>query len=148
MRTLIRTQEDLVDLRIAARRHMSALGFGLAAQTKLVAALSAIARNALQHGGGGVADLETLEVGEDVGLRVVVTDRGPGIADIRAAMRDGVTSTRAGSGFGMSGAARLLDAFQVETPDEGGTRVTLTLWRRPEDPPNVGAVEAEEDDPS
>lgn len=134
MRTLIRTQEHLVDLRIALRRHLCSLGFGLAGQTKMVAAVSAIARNALQHGGGGVAHLETLKAGGDVGVRVIVHDRGPGIANVRHAMRDGFTTgAETGSGFGMRGAARLLDAFQVETPEEGGTRVTMTLWRRADD---------------
>lgn len=125
----LRTPENLVDLRIDVRRRLAELEFGLAAQTKMVAAVNAIGRNALQHGGGGHAGIETLEVGDEVGLRVTITDHGPGIADVRAAMRDGF-STDGGSGFGMRGAARLLDAFQVETPAEGGTRVVMTLWRQ------------------
>jgi len=107
---------------------MSELGFGLAVQTKMVAASSAIAQNAIVHAGGGEADFEVLSIRGSLGLRLVIVDRGPGIADIRAAMRDGFT-TGGGGGFGMGGAARLLDAFQVECPSEGGTRVTLTMWR-------------------
>lgn len=137
MRTLIRTTEDVLELRVQVRAQLEGVGFGLAAQTKMVAAVSAIAQNALQHGGGGEASLETLNAGDSVGLRVVISDRGPAIANVREAMRDGFT-TGSGSGFGMSGAARLMDAFQVETPPEGGTRVTMTMWRPEADAPVSG----------
>jgi len=118
-----------VQLRIRVREQLRALGFDLATQTKMLAAVSAIAQNALQHAGGGDAGLEVLQPGGSVGLQVVVADHGPGIADLQEAMRDGF-STSASGGGGLRGAARLLDAFQVETPPDGGTRVILTMWRR------------------
>lgn len=129
MRVTIRTPEDLVALRVALRDRLRARGFGLAAQTKLVAAVGAIARNAVEHAGGGEVEVEDLRAGSDRGVVVAVRDSGPGIADIKSAMQDGF-STGTGSGFGMSGAARLVDAFQVESDEGRGTWVTLTMWRR------------------
>jgi serine/threonine-protein kinase RsbT len=62
------------------------------------------------------------------GLRLTFEDKGPGIADVELAMRDGYT-TGGGLGLGLSGARRLSSEFQIHTKPGEGTRVTIVRWR-------------------
>jgi serine/threonine-protein kinase RsbT len=103
-------------------------GFSLVDQTKLVTAVSEIARNTIDYGGGGEAHLEMLEAGVRRGVRVTFTDRGPGIANVEQALRDGYT-TGGGLGLGLSGARRLCNEFEIESRPGNGTKVTIARWR-------------------
>lgn len=123
----LRAPEDIVPLRRAVRRWAVELGFGLVDQTKIVTAASELGRNAILHGGGGRALLEALQKGGLRGLRLTVTDQGPGIADVELAMRDGYT-TVGGLGLGLGGARRLVSEFEIESTPGQGTRVTITRW--------------------
>ena len=62
------------------------------------------------------------------GLRLTFEDRGPGIADIEQAMKDGY-STAADSGLGLSGAKRLSNEFSITSAPGQGTRVSITRWK-------------------
>jgi len=124
----IRTSSDVVTVRQAARTAAAALGFSLVDQTKVVTAASELARNALEHGGGGTARLEVLEDGTRRGLRLVFEDKGPGIADLKLALTDGYT-TGSGMGLGLSGSKRLVNEFDIWTRVGEGTRVTVTKWK-------------------
>lgn len=124
----LRASEDIVPLRHAVRRWAVELGFSLVDQTKMVTAASELGRNAVLHGGGGRALLEALHEGGRRGLRLTVTDQGPGIPDIERAMRDGYT-TGSGLGLGLGGAKRLVNEFEIESTPGKGTRVTITRWR-------------------
>ena len=54
------------------------LGFSLVDQTKMVTAASELARNALEHGGGGTVRLESLNNAARRGLRLTFSDQGAG----------------------------------------------------------------------
>jgi len=58
----------------------------------------------------------------------VFEDRGPGIADIEAALKDGY-STGAGLGLGLSGARRLMNDFEIASAPGKGTKVSVTRWK-------------------
>jgi serine/threonine-protein kinase RsbT len=124
----IRSSEDVVMVRQAVRARVVTLGFGLVDQTKLVTAASELARNTLQHGGGGAVHLEVLEEGPRRGLRLTFVDEGPGIRDIDQALKDGFT-TGGGLGLGLGGAKRLSNEFAIESAPGRGTRVTITRWK-------------------
>lgn len=124
----IRATEDVVRVRQAVRRCAVALGFNLVDQTKIVTASSELARNTLDHGGGGVARLEVLMNGSRSGLRITFEDQGPGIPDIQQALQDGYT-TGAGMGLGLGGAKRLSHDFHIESEAGRGTRVTILRWK-------------------
>jgi len=104
------------------------LGFSLVDQTKLVTAASELARNLVQHAGGGVVKVETIAEGPRRGLRLVFEDKGPGIPDLELAMRDGY-STDGGLGLGLSGARRLSNEFAIDSTPGQGTRVTIARWK-------------------
>jgi serine/threonine-protein kinase RsbT len=102
--------------------------FTLVDQTKIVTAASELARNTLQHGGGGSMTIEIAENGAYQGLRLTFEDKGPGIADVNQAMKDGFT-TGGGMGLGLSGSKRLMSQFEIESNLGEGTRVTVTRWK-------------------
>ena len=122
-----RTDADVVLARQAVRRWAIDLRFSLVDQTKLVTAASELARNAVQYGGGGTLRVDALDDGRRRGLRLVVEDQGPGIADVERAMTDGYT-TGNGLGLGLSGSKRLANEFAITSAPGVGTRVTLVRW--------------------
>ena len=125
---LIRASEDVVAVRQAVRQRAIELGFNLVDQTKIVTAASELARNTLQHGGGGIVIIDSVEEIGKRGLRLIFEDQGPGIADIQAALKDGFT-TGTGLGLGLGGARRLSNEFQIASKPGEGTRIMITRWR-------------------
>ena len=124
----IRTSADIVLVRHAVRQRAVEVGFSLVDQTKLVTAASELARNTLQHGGGGTLRLEPVLNGTRRGVRLTFDDQGPGIGDIEQAMRDGFT-TAGGLGLGLSGARRLSNEFTIESTPGQGTCVVIARWK-------------------
>ena len=126
----IRSGDDVVRVRQQVRTAAAASGLSLVDQTKLVTAASELARNALVHGGGGLARLEMMSSGNGrSGVRVTFSDGGPGIPDLDLAMTDGWT-TGGGLGLGLSGARRLVDDFEVTSEPGVGTSVVVSKWSR------------------
>jgi serine/threonine-protein kinase RsbT len=124
----IRSSEDVVLVRQTVRRMAVGLGFGLVDQTKIVTASSELARNTLDHGGGGAAQLEIVENDTKKGVRLIFEDQGPGIADIALALTDGYTSG-GGMGLGLSGSKRLSHEFDIVSAPGQGTRVSIVRWK-------------------
>jgi serine/threonine-protein kinase RsbT len=122
------TSEHIVVVRQAVRKRAIEIGFSLVDQTKIVTASSELARNTIQHGGGGCVHVEVVSDGVRRGLRLAFEDQGPGIADIQLAMKDGYT-TAGGLGLGLSGAKRLSNEFAISSTPGGGTRVVITRWK-------------------
>ena len=126
----IRTGDDVVRVRQQVRVVAAQNGLSLVDQTKLVTAASELARNALVHGGGGLARVEVVTSGTGKpGVRIDFTDDGPGIADVDLALTDGWT-TGDGLGLGLSGARRLVDEFELTSKPGSGTSVVVTKWSR------------------
>ncbi|MFI7385817.1 ATP-binding protein [Streptomyces sp. NPDC049813] len=123
----VRSEDDLLTVRHAVRAATVECGFGLVDQTRVVTAASELARNAYIHGGGGTLTVELLRRRGGDGIRLVITDEGPGIPDMGAAMTDGWTSGN-GLGHGLGGARRLMDEFHVDTRPGAGTTVTVARW--------------------
>lgn len=104
------------------------LGFSLLDQTKVVTAASEIGRNAITYAGGGEAHIQAVADGAKRGLRVCVTDHGPGIANIEDALRPGFSSGT-GLGLGLSGTRRLVHHFDIRSEVGKGTVVSFVRWR-------------------
>jgi serine/threonine-protein kinase RsbT len=124
----IGTSEDIVRMRRLVREHAIAQGFSLVDQTKIITAASELARNILNYAGSGEMAIEPVANGSKKGLKLVFTDKGPGIADIELAMKDGYT-TGGGMGLGLGGSKRLASEFEIDSKVGAGTRVSLTRWR-------------------
>ena len=124
----VRSSDDVVRVRQEVRKRAVEIGLSLVDQTKIITAASELARNALDHGGGGTAQLEVVEEPTRRGLRLTFEDEGPGIADIELALRDGYT-TGNGLGLGLSGSRRLCNEFSIKSTPGQGTRVTIARWK-------------------
>ncbi|MFF0149812.1 ATP-binding protein [Micromonospora sp. NPDC005203] len=125
----VQSDEDVVRVRQLVRAVAVAVKLSLVDQTKVVTAASELARNTLVYGGGGSAEVTTVENGRRKGVRIVFADSGPGIPDLDLALTDGYT-TGGGMGLGLSGSRRLVDEFEIETSPDSGTRITVTKWSR------------------
>ena len=123
----IQSDADVVRVRQLTRELAIELGFRLVDQTKVVTAASELARNTLIHGGGGAGRMEAVHDGTRRGLRLTFTDKGPGIADIAQALRDGYT-TGSGLGLGLGGAKRLSNEFSIASTPGQGTEITIARW--------------------
>ena len=120
--------DQIVLVRQTVRERAIELGFSLVDQTKIVTAASELARNTIQHGGGGAVLIEAVNDGARRGLRLTFRDTGPGIADVALAMKDGYT-TAGGLGLGLSGAKRLSNEFAIDSAPGQGTCVVITRWK-------------------
>jgi len=129
-RTIVLEQaHDIAVARNEVRQLAAVLGFSLIDQTRLATVASELARNVVKYAGRGrlIAQPTSSPDGRQA-LRLIFEDRGPGIPDIEAAMRDGFSTGR-GLGKGLPGSKRLVDEFKIESEVGRGTRVTVTRWR-------------------
>lgn len=123
----IQIEQDVVLARQTARKLATECGMRLIDLTKMVTAVSELARNTMVYGGGGDMDWQILDEDHKVGLRLTFRDEGPGIPDLKLAMTDGWTSG-SGMGLGLTGAKRLVEEFELDTEPGKGTRITITRW--------------------
>ena len=124
----VRTSGDVVLARQIVRTWAIEIGLGIVDQTKIVTAVSELARNTVDYGGGGTLTLELVNDGLRKGLKLTLEDKGPGIADVTLALTDGYT-TGNGMGLGLSGSRRLVNDFDIWSKPGEGTRVTVTRWK-------------------
>jgi signal transduction histidine kinase len=122
----LRYEHDIVLARQRARELAAAFGCDGQDQIRLATAVSEIARNAFQYGGGGTV---RFQIGYrrpgDAGVLIArVSDKGPGIANVQGVL-DGKHVSRTGMGVGITGARRLVDWFNLESSKESGTTVEL-----------------------
>ncbi len=116
---------DIIAARQCCREVARQLGFGSADQTRLATAVSEIARNAIQHAGGGVCVVTSQSNQRQKTICVTVEDHGPGIEDIDKALEPGF-STAGGLGTGLPGAKRLVHNLTVRSKP-GHTVVTMVM---------------------
>jgi serine/threonine-protein kinase RsbT len=121
-RVELRQERDVAAARLAVSRVMDAMGARALRKTRFVTAVSEIARNALDHGGGGVIEVWRLDRPARIMIRC--RDEGPGIADIDQAMTDGFSTARS-MGKGLGGARRLVEAFRIDSRPGVGTTVEM-----------------------
>jgi serine/threonine-protein kinase RsbT len=122
------SEHDVVRARQAIRKTAQQVGFSIVDQTKLITAVSELARNAVVFGGGGSMEWESVMENGRRGLRVTIVDHGPGIEDVNLAMKDGWTSG-SGLGMGLPGSKRLVNEFKISSKRGAGTTVTIARWK-------------------
>src|SRR6187455_933552 len=88
-------EEDVVAARQRARQLAGAFGIDAQGQTRLATAVSEISRNAFRYATGATVEFA---VDEDAGaLNIVISDKGPGIRDLRSIL-DGTYESSTGMG--------------------------------------------------
>lgn len=103
-------------------------GLSPVAAQQLATVASELARNILKYAGHGQIEMRREEDGTRVGIRLIVSDRGPGIDDVEQAVADHF-STGGSLGLGLSGVKRMMDEFHIESQPGKGTRIEVVKWR-------------------
>jgi serine/threonine-protein kinase RsbT len=125
----IKTEPDIALARRAVRDVATEIGFGVTETARIVTAASELGRNVHKYAGSGVMRWRALNNGDAKGLELRFEDHGPGIADVKEALREG-HSTGGGLGMGLPGAKRLMDEMEINSSVGKGTTVTVRKWRR------------------
>ncbi|OOQ61529.1 anti-sigma regulatory factor [Mucilaginibacter pedocola] len=123
----VQRDQDVVPFRNRVKEYATKIRMGLVNQTKLQTAASELVRNMLRYGGGGEILIEVVSRGRDNGIRLTFSDKGPGIADIAMAMKDGY-STGKSLGLGLPGTKRLVNEFDIKSELGKGTKVVILKW--------------------
>lgn len=126
----IKSEGDIVTCRRLIRSATVAAGFGMTDVTRIVTAVSELARNVYVHSGShGVMRWKILYQSGKVGIQLEFEDYGKGIPDVDQAMEAGFT-TAGTMGMGLSGVKRLMDEMTIKSEMGVGTTITVEKWGR------------------
>ena len=99
-------------------------------RTRMVTAVSEIARNTAQYAGDGTLtflfDTQSFQC-RGQSLVAEISDRGPGIPNLQLVSQGLQHGSPQSGATGIVGARRLVDHLLLRTPDEGGTVVTMEM---------------------
>jgi anti-sigma regulatory factor (Ser/Thr protein kinase) len=112
------------------------LGLGETDAGRLALVVTETSSNLVKHAGGGELFLRALCRGGVTGVGVLALDRGPGIANMGEALRDGY-STGGSPGTGLGALARIASSFDLYS-GAAGTAVLAQIW--PGDAPAAPAA--------
>ena len=114
-----------------ARRSVAELGAAVrldaTAAGELALAVTEAGSNVFKHARGGSIVARALERGGQHGVEVIAIDKGPGIANIAASMRDG-HSTAGTPGSGLGALQRMTNDLEVWSRPGAGTLVRFEVW--------------------
>lgn len=120
------TENDVIKIRKYGRNLANKNGFKVIDQTLIAVAISEICRNVIEYAERGEVSLLT-EQKEQTCLRIIVKDKGPGIANVEEALKEGFSSEE-GLGIGLSGTERLMDEFDIKSDLGKGTTVEMCKY--------------------
>jgi serine/threonine-protein kinase RsbT len=129
IRVAINSDQDIVLARQKGRLLATELGFSTGDATLIATAISELARNIVSYARKGQIMLKMVNGLNRQGIAVIASDDGPGISDIRQALRDGF-STSGSLGLGLPGVRRLMDEFEITSQPGRGTIVAVKKWRQ------------------
>ncbi len=118
------------DASVQLKKILRDIGFDAGTIRRVSIAMYEAEINMVIHAGGGVADVE---VSPDV-IKIVLTDKGPGIADIELAMSEGfstapdnIRSLGFGAGMGLPNIKRYSDEMHIDSALGKGTTITIIV---------------------
>lgn len=121
-------EHDIVKVRQIVRQYAKDCQMGIVEQTRITTAVSELFRNMYNYANGGKVLIEKGNVDGHQALIITCIDQGPGIANLELAMSDGYTSGK-GMGYGLPGAKRLVDKFEIYSILKKGTTVRVMKWK-------------------
>ncbi|SDZ77780.1 serine/threonine-protein kinase RsbT [Thalassobacillus cyri] len=123
----ITCEDDIVLGRKMGREFSERLGFSTLSKTRVITAVSELARNIYRYAEDGWIKLEVVQSSHKKGLRITAVDKGPGIRNIREALTVGYSSS--GSlGAGLPGTKKMMDEFKIDSSPDLGTQVIAVKW--------------------
>jgi serine/threonine-protein kinase RsbT len=128
VRVRLDCDRGLIEARRQGRQLAMRCGFTYADRAIITAIVSELGRNILLYATSGEMLMKVVAENSRTGILVAACDKGPGIADLSQAMRDGY-STSGRLGIGLPGVKRLADEFDVDSDPQRGTTVVVRKWR-------------------
>ncbi len=124
----IKREHDILLVRQRGRQISQFLGFSTGDIVRITTALSEMARNAFEYGGGGTIAfaIETRALDRQE-LVIRVQDNGAGIADVSGVLSPDFKS-RTGLGIGIKGSRALMDRFALTSAPDKGTTVVMAKF--------------------
>jgi anti-sigma regulatory factor (Ser/Thr protein kinase) len=119
---------DISAARRAGQKLALELGFNETRAGQLALIVTEAGTNLLKHAGEGMLYLNVAQSEGVPGVDVLAVDNGPGIADLDACLRDGM-STAGTAGTGLGALRRLSDEFDVWSMPGNGALFFMRLWR-------------------
>ena len=119
--------------RAAAAAMARRLGFPAERTDELVLAVSEAASNLDKHARDGSLLVQECFDDDAAGIELVTIDAGPGVADVRAAVRDG-HSTAGTLGVGLGAIRRIADFAELFSMLGHGTALVARFWPQPRTP--------------
>jgi anti-sigma regulatory factor (Ser/Thr protein kinase) len=113
--------------RRAATELAARLGFDDVQAGKVGLGVTECGTNIVKHAGHGVLLLRGWESEGTAGIELMALDKGPGIPNLAASLRDG-HSTTGTIGGGLGALSRLSETFQIFTQPGRGTALRVELW--------------------
>jgi len=130
MNRVIRVDErsQVAEARREAVRLGQSVALDAASVDQLALAVTEAATNLVKHAREGRILLAPIASDTAAGVEVLAVDRGPGMANVSASMRDG-HSTAGSPGLGLGSIARLGTGFDMYSQPELGTVLRFEVWQ-------------------
>ncbi len=109
------------------------LGFGAGDVGRVALITTELATNLIKHGNGGEILIGNYEDDHGKGIEVLALDRGPGMANVQACLRDGYSSAGTG-GNGLGAVIRQSHYFDIASWPGAGTAILARIESGAPDP--------------
>jgi anti-sigma regulatory factor (Ser/Thr protein kinase) len=120
-------RDELSPARGAAAALARRVGLDPQRCAEVVLAVSELVSNLIKHAQEGAILLRVVRTERHAGVEVLAMDKGPGMVDVAASLRDGVSS--AGTlGIGLGAVVRLADSVDVDSMPGRGTLLAARFW--------------------
>ena len=123
------SESDIVACRKVIRNLTTAAGFGVTDVTRIVTAVSELARNIFVHAESGKMRWNITHQAGKIGIELIFEDNGPGISDVEQALLPGYSTVKS-MGMGLPGVKRLMDEMRIASEPGAGSSVTVKKWAR------------------
>ncbi len=115
---------------VSIKQKLRQLGFSAEIIRKVSISMYEGEINMVIHAGGGTADIYI----HSDRIRIVLKDRGPGIADVKLAMEEGfstandsIRSLGFGAGMGLPNMKKYTDSLEIDSTPGKGTIITMIV---------------------
>lgn len=121
---------QIAEARRGAAQAAAAQGFDETDTGRVAIVASELATNLIKHGGGGELLVASYDDPSGTGVELIALDKGRGIADLQACLRDGYSSAGT-SGHGLGAIRRQSQVVEMVSWPERGTAVMARLSAAP-----------------
>lgn len=141
----VRDESQVAEARREAVTVAQSLGFGEEDAGRVAIVATELATNLIKHGTGGELLVGTYDDRTGIGIECLALDKGPGMADVEASLRDG-HSTAGSAGAGLGAITRGSHLVDIYSRPGLGTAILVRLQQgrpadaKPSPEPVSGAV--------